>query len=82
MDQELKNRIESALDKVRPHLVKDGGNVEIVELRNDDVLILKYTGACESCKMNFVTLKTGIEETLISEIPTIKSVEAINSINI
>jgi len=80
MDQALRDKIESALDKVRPHLIKDGGNVEIVEMKEDDTLILKYTGACESCKMNFFTLKTGIEDTLISEIPSIKAVEAVNMI--
>ena len=70
-------KIENALDKIRPYLEADDGNVRVVSL-NDQVLTLELLGNCGSCPMSITTLKAGVEEAIIKEIPEIKAVEAIN----
>jgi Fe-S cluster biogenesis protein NfuA len=71
----MKDKVEAVLDKIRPSLVADGGNVELIEV-NDGVVKLKLTGACASCPMSTITLKNGIERILKQEIPEIKEVVA------
>lgn len=72
----MKERIEKALDKIRPSLMADGGNVELVEVEGDLVKV-KLTGACSGCPMSQMTLKMGIERLLKKEIPEIKEVVAV-----
>ncbi len=72
----MKERIEKALDKIRPSLMADGGNVELVEVEGDLVKV-KLTGACSGCPMSQMTLKMGIERHLKKEIPEIKEVVAV-----
>lgn len=69
----MKEKVEKALDKIRPALMADGGNVELVEVK-DGVVKVKLTGACAGCPMSQMTLKMGIERSLKSEIPEIKEV--------
>jgi Fe-S cluster biogenesis protein NfuA len=71
----MKERVEKVLDKIRPSLVADGGNVELVEVK-DGVVKVKLTGACAGCPMSTMTLKNGIEQILRQEIPEIKEVVA------
>jgi Fe-S cluster biogenesis protein NfuA len=71
----MKEKVEKSLDKIRPTLMADGGNVELVEVK-DDVVKVKLTGACGGCPMSQMTLKTGIERHLKNEIPEIKEVVA------
>ena len=71
-------RIEKALDQIRPYLEADGGNVRVLELSEDMVLKLELLGACGSCPMSTMTLKAGVEQTILREVPEIKSVIAIN----
>ena len=78
MNADIKTKIESALDSIRPYLEADGGNVRVVELTEDMVLRLELTGACSSCPMSTMTLKAGVEEAIKRAIPEIISVEAIN----
>jgi Fe-S cluster biogenesis protein NfuA len=73
----MKEKVEKALDKIRPALMADGGNVELVEV-DDDVVKVKLTGACSGCPMSQLTLKMGIERHLKKEIPEIKEVVAVN----
>lgn len=73
----MKEKVEKALDKIRPALMADGGNVELVEV-DDDVVKVKLTGACSGCPMSQLTLKMGIERLLKKEIPEIKEVVAVN----
>lgn len=73
----MKEQIEKVLDKIRPMLTADGGNVELVEVTDDKVVKLKLTGACGSCPMSQMTLKMGIERLLKEEVPEIKEVVAI-----
>lgn len=73
----LKEKVEEALDKVRPMLMADGGNVELVEVTDDGVVKLKLTGTCGCCPMSQMTLKMGVEKILKKEIPEIKEVVAL-----
>jgi len=71
----MRDKVEEVLDKIRPSLIRDGGNVELVSV-NDDVVKVKLTGACGGCPMSTMTLKMGIERILKQEIPEIKEVVA------
>ncbi|MBN3519671.1 NifU family protein [Algoriphagus lutimaris] len=78
MEAELKNKIEFALDTIRPYLEADGGNVRIVEVTDDMVLRIEMMGSCGSCPMSSMTLKAGVEDAIKRAIPEITKVEAIN----
>jgi len=71
----MKEKVELVLNKIRPSLEADGGNVDLVSVK-DGVVKVKLTGACAGCPMSQMTLKMGIERLLKKEIPEIKSVEA------
>ncbi len=71
-------KIEAALNSVRPYLEADGGNVKFVELTDDMVVKLELQGACITCPMSIMTMRAGIEESIKRALPEIKSVEAIN----
>ena len=71
----MKDRVEEVLGKIRPALINDGGNVELIDV-NDGVVTVKLTGACSGCPMSTMTLKMGIERLLKQEIPEIKEVVA------
>ena len=73
----LKEDVEEALNKIRPMLKADGGNVDLVEVTDDGIVKLKLTGACGCCPMSQMTLKMGIERILKQEIPEIKEVVAL-----
>jgi Fe-S cluster biogenesis protein NfuA len=73
----LHDRIEEILSQLRPYLVADQGNVSFVEVTEDMVVRVRLEGACSSCSMSMMTLKAGIEQSLIKAIPEIKAVEAI-----
>jgi Fe-S cluster biogenesis protein NfuA len=73
----MKEKVLAALEKVRPMLQADGGNVELVEVTADGVVKLKLTGSCGCCPMSQMTLKMGIERILKQEVPGIKEVMAI-----
>jgi len=78
----LIERIEAALESVRPHLAADGGDVEVVEVTEEMIVKVKWLGNCENCFMSIMTMKAGIEEAIKSKVPEIKGVEAINGIDI
>lgn len=78
MDSPLKERVELALDGIRPYLEADGGNVKVVEITDDLVLRLELTGTCGSCPMSTMTLKAGVEEAVKRAVPEITKVEAVN----
>jgi len=73
----MKERIEEALDKIRPMLAADGGNVDLVEVTKGGVVKVKLTGACGCCPMSQMTLKMGIERLLKEAVPEIKEVVAV-----
>lgn len=73
----MKEKVESALARVRPALQADGGDVELVEVTEDGTVKVKLTGACSGCPMSTMTLKQGIERVLKAEVPEIKEVVAV-----
>jgi Fe-S cluster biogenesis protein NfuA len=73
----LKDRINSALDKLRPYLEADGGGITLEEITDEYVVQVRLHGACEGCPFSFQTLKAGVEQALITEIPEIKEVVSV-----
>lgn len=76
--ESLYNKVETALDSIRPYLEADGGNVEVVEITPDFILKLEMMGACKQCNMSHMTMRAGIEETIKSAVPEIKQVISVN----
>jgi Fe-S cluster biogenesis protein NfuA len=72
----MKEKVEAVLNKIRPSLVNDGGNVELVDVIDGTVKV-KLVGACAGCPMSTMTLKNGIERILKQEIPEVKEVVAV-----
>ncbi len=75
---DLLQKVESALDTIRPYLEADGGNVSVEEITSDKIVKLKLLGACGSCPMSIMTLKAGIEQAIKKAVPEIEGVEAVN----
>jgi len=75
---DLINRIESALDSIRPYLEADGGNVRINEVTEDFMVKLEFIGNCGNCPMSSMTFKAGVEEAVKRLVPEIKSIEVVN----
>jgi Fe-S cluster biogenesis protein NfuA len=74
----LIQRVETALDSVRPYLQTDGGNVKVVEITDDFTVKLELLGACGTCPMSSMTFKAGLEEAILKSVPEIRKVEALN----
>jgi Fe-S cluster biogenesis protein NfuA len=75
---DLLQKVEDALNTIRPYLEADGGNVSVEEITPDHVVRLRLLGSCGSCPMSIMTLKAGIEEAIKKAVPEIVSIEAIN----
>lgn len=73
----LREKVESALDEVRPSLMADGGNVELVDVTDDGIVKVRLRGACAGCPMSQFTLSLGIERHLKDTVPEVKKVEAV-----
>lgn len=73
----MKEKVQAALDKVRPALQRDGGDVTLVEITEDGIVKVRLTGACKGCPMSQMTLKNGIERFVKSEVPEVSAVEAV-----
>jgi len=71
-------RVEKALDEIRPYLETDGGNVKVIEVNEDMVVSLELLGACGTCPMSVMTMKAGIEEAIKRQVPEISDVRATN----
>ncbi len=72
----MKEKVQAVLNKIRPSLVADGGNVELIDVA-DGIVKVKLTGACAGCPMSQMTLKMGIEKLLKKEIPEVQEVVAV-----
>jgi Fe-S cluster biogenesis protein NfuA len=72
----MQEKVEEVLNQIRPMLMTDGGNVELVDV-DDGVVKVRLTGACAGCVMSTMTLKMGIEQILKKEIPEVKEVVAV-----
>jgi len=73
----LKEKVQEALDKVRPSLQADGGDVELVDVEDGGVVKVRLTGACKGCPMSQMTLKMGIEKILKQNVPEVSRVESV-----
>jgi len=73
----LIQKINETLDKIRPYLLADGGDVTFVDITSEMEVKVKLSGACGHCPFNVHTLKAGVEQSLIQDIPQIKSVIAV-----
>lgn len=74
----MREQILKALETVRPFLQADNGDVELVEVTEDGIVKVKLTGDCEDCPMSTLTLRAGIERSLMNQVPGIKRIEAVN----
>lgn len=79
MQSELISRIEETLSQLRPYLETDNGNVSFIEVTEEMIVRLRLEGACSSCSMSMMTLKAGIEQSLLKAIPELKGVEAVRA---
>jgi Fe-S cluster biogenesis protein NfuA len=73
----MREKIQAALDQVRPNLQRDGGDVELVDVTEDGIVKVKLTGRCHGCPMSQMTLKMGIERILKMSVPEVKSVVSV-----
>jgi Fe-S cluster biogenesis protein NfuA len=72
----MREKVEAALEQVRPALLADGGNVQLIDVK-DGVVTLRLIGACGGCPMAAMTLKSGIERVLKEQVPEVKEVVAV-----
>ena len=72
--QQIEEKVLLALDEIRPFLASDGGDISLVSIEDDKKVKVQLHGACVSCTVNQMTLKTGVEMTIKKYVPTIKEV--------
>jgi Fe-S cluster biogenesis protein NfuA len=77
-DNSIKERVLKALERVRPYLQSDGGDISLVEITDDNTVRVKLQGACHGCPYSIQTLKAGVEQALIQEVPEIKRVVSVD----
>jgi Fe-S cluster biogenesis protein NfuA len=75
----LAQRVDEALNAIRPYLKTDGGDVRVLEVTAEGVARLELQGACGTCPMSLMTLRTGVEDTIMRAVPEITAVEALNA---
>jgi Fe-S cluster biogenesis protein NfuA len=73
----IKEKVQTALNKVRPSLQADGGDVQLIDVDDNGVVKVKLTGACGGCPMSQMTLKMGIEKILRQQVPEVTRVESV-----
>ncbi|KUG22204.1 nifu-like domain protein [hydrocarbon metagenome] len=73
----MKEKVQKAIEIIRPNLQADGGDVELVDVSPDGIVKVKLTGACHGCPMAQMTLKAGIEKVIKTQVPEIKEVIAV-----
>ena len=78
----IKQKVNEAIDTIRPHLQADGGNVEVVTITDDNIVQIKWMGNCQWCQMSEMTMKAGIEQAIMSAVPEIQGVEALNGVDL
>ena len=73
----MKEKVAAALNKIKPMLQADGGDIELIDVSQDGIVKVKLTGACGCCPMSQVTLKAGVEKIIRQEVPEVKKVVAV-----
>ncbi|RLE02292.1 MAG: NifU family protein [Candidatus Aminicenantes bacterium] len=76
-NESLEQRVQKALDQLRPHLQADGGDVELVEVTKEGVVKVRLLGACVGCPMRQITLTQGISRFIKKSVPEVKEIEAV-----
>lgn len=71
-------KVEQILNSLRPYLIADEGDIELVDITENGIVKVKLLGACADCPLSTMTLRAGVERALIKEIPEIRRVESIN----
>ena len=79
MNKLIKNNIENALEEIRPFLKNDGGDISLVAIEDETVKV-KFEGACSTCTVNQMTLKSGVEMIIKKHVPHIKSVISVDDV--
>ena len=74
---DIKEKVEPVIEKIRPMLQADGGDIELVDVEDDGTVKVRLVGACAGCAMSQYTLKLGVERLLMKEVPDVKCVEAV-----
>lgn len=74
----MEEEIKKALDSIRPYLKADNGDVEFIGVSQDGIVKVKLTGECENCPMSGMTLRAGIERSLMRQVPGVKRIEAVS----
>jgi Fe-S cluster biogenesis protein NfuA len=75
---DIKERVLKALESIRPYLQSDGGDIQLAEITDDYIVKVKLQGACHGCPFSMQTLKAGVEQALMKEVPEIKSVVSVD----
>lgn len=73
----MKEKVEEVINDLRPFLMNDGGNIELVKIENN-IVYVTLQGACQGCPMREITLREGIEKTILEKVPEIKEVRLVN----
>ncbi len=73
----MKQQVQQALEKIRPFLQRDGGDIQLIDVTEDGIVKVQLTGACHGCPMSQMTLKQGVERALMKEVPGVKEVQSI-----
>lgn len=76
-NSEMFEQVQEVLDKLRPFLLRDGGDVQLIDVDEDGVVKVRLLGACGSCPSSTITLKAGIERALLEEVPGVKEIEQV-----
>ena len=74
----LYERVQNALNKIRPYLQSDGGDISLIEITDDNTVKVKLQGACHGCPFSMQTLRSGVEQALIKEVPEVRRVISVN----
>jgi Fe-S cluster biogenesis protein NfuA len=74
----IKERVLKALERVRPYLQSDGGDISLVEITDDNTVKVRLQGACHGCPYSLQTLKAGVEQVLLKEVPEISKVVSVD----
>lgn len=75
-NKNIRERVTKALERVRPYLQSDGGDITLIDVTDDLTVKVKLTGACHGCPFSMQTLKAGVEQAIMKEVPEIKKVVA------
>jgi Fe-S cluster biogenesis protein NfuA len=77
VDKSVLEKINRGIDSVRPYLVADGGDVELIDVTSDNIVKVKLLGACDGCPFSIMTLKAGIEQAIKKEWPELNTLESV-----